>query len=345
MRAGTLVGVFLETYLAPFAEILAQDEVTDIFVNRPGECWIETKGGAIERRTLPSLDEQAIMRLARQIAALTHQAINREHPLLSATLPDGSRIQIVAPPATRGPPAFAIRKHAPSPLTLDDYVTDGSFANSITGRAVSAPLSVLDEIDRLLDSGDHGAALRAAVRGRTNILISGGTSTGKTTFLNALLGEIPADERLIFIEDTPELRILHDNAIGLIAARSALGEAAVTANDLVSASLRMRPDRILLGELRGNEAFAFLRAINTGHPGSMTTIHADSVDGAFEQLALLVLESGTRLSRADVMHYAKVTIGVVVQLGRRDGIRSVLEVRTIRGEFGYARSTDDGRSA
>ncbi len=167
-----------------------------------------------------------------------------------------------------------------------------------------------------MDSGDIAAALRAAVRGRLNVLISGGTSSGKTTFLNALIREIPPEERLILIEDTPEIRLAHANAVGLIAARSALGEAAVTANDLVSASLRMRPDRIILGELRGPEAFAFLRAINTGHPGSMTTIHADSVERAFEQLALLVLEGGSTLQRADILSYVRTTVDVVLQLSR-----------------------------
>lgn len=149
-----------------------------------------------------------------------------------------------------------------------------------------------------------------------NILISGGTSSGKTTFLNALIREIPIEERLILIEDTPEIRLAHENAVGLIAARSALGEAAVTANDLVSASLRMRPDRIILGELRGPEAFAFLRAINTGHPGSMTTIHADSVERAFEQLALLVLEGGSTLQREDILAYVRTTVDLVLQLSR-----------------------------
>jgi type IV secretion system protein VirB11 len=171
-------------------------------------------------------------------------------------------------------------------------------------------------VRELVDSGDVAAAVRTAVLGRLNILISGGTSSGKTTFLNALIREISPNERLVLIEDTPEIRLAHANAVGLIAARSALGEASVTANDLVSASLRMRPDRIILGELRGPEAFAFLRAINTGHPGSMTTIHADSVERAFEQLALLVLEGGSTLQRGDILAYVRTTVDVVLQLSR-----------------------------
>lgn len=158
--------------------------------------------------------------------------------------------------------------------------------------------------------------LGLAVRSRRNILHSGGTSTGKSTFLNALLAEVPADERLILIEDTPELALRHDNAVGLIAARGDLGESLVTADDLLNASLRMRPDRIILGEIRGREAFTFLRAINTGHPGSMSTIHADSSDGAVEQLALLALQSGTQLRRDDVVDYIRAVVHVFVQLER-----------------------------
>lgn len=306
--------VYLGSYLAPLAFALERADVTDIYINRPGELWIETLGGAIERHNVPELDAALLARLARQVAALSHQGISREHPLLSASLPDGSRIQIVAPPATRGDLAIAIRKHVSADLTLDDYVAADAFR--AVRKAGQGQTAVVERVRELVDSGDVAGALRAAVRGRLNVLISGGTSSGKTTFLNALIREIPPEERLVLIEDTPEIRLQHENAVGLIAARSALGEAAVSANDLVSASLRMRPDRIILGELRGSEAFAFLRAINTGHPGSMTTIHADSVERAFEQLALLVLEGGSTLQRADILSYVRTTVDVVLQLSR-----------------------------
>jgi len=314
MTAVLVDRVYLSSYLAPLAFALDREDVTDIYINRPGELWIETLGGAIERHDVPALDAALLPRLARQVAALSHQGISREHPLLSASLPDGSRIQIARPPATRGEFAIAIRKHVSAGLTLDDYVSADAFRNVCTGG--DAQSAALDRVRALVDAGDIATALREAVRGRLNILISGGTSSGKTTFLNALIREIPIEERLILIEDTPEIRLTHENIVGLIAARSALGEAAVTANDLVSASLRMRPDRIILGELRGPEAFAFLRAINTGHPGSMTTIHADSVERAFEQLALLVLEGGSTLQREDILAYVRTTVDVVLQLKR-----------------------------
>ncbi|WP_447726002.1 P-type DNA transfer ATPase VirB11 [Sphingomonas koreensis] len=316
--------VYLRAYLAPFAAVLARPDVTDVYVNRPHEIWAESTGGAIERFESPELDEATLERLSRQIASLAHQGISREHPLLSATLPDGARVQIVAPPATRGGVALAIRKHVSPNLRLADYTDAGAFAETKTGAAQD-PASD-EEIDRALKAGNIADALAVAVRARKNILVAGGTSTGKTTFLNALMAEIPADERLIFIEDTPELQIQHANAIGLLAARSALGEAQVNANDLVAASLRMRPDRIILGELRGTEALAFLRAVNTGHPGSMTTVHADSPKGAIEQITLLALQSGTQLSRADVHHYVRSTIDLYVQLGRSGGRRYISQV-------------------
>lgn len=316
--------VYLLGYLAPFAGLLARTDVTDIYVNRPHEIWAETTTGAIERHDAPSLDGTTLARLSRQIAALSHQGISREHPLLSARLPDGARVQIIAPPATRGEMALAIRKHVSADLELEDYAATGAFDEVIGSR--SAPADIDADLAGRLARGDIVGMLNVAVKARRNILVSGGTSTGKTTFLNALLRKVPEDERLILIEDTPELKIDHANAIGMLAARSALGEAQVTANDLVAASLRMRPDRIILGELRGDEAFAFLRAVNTGHPGSMTTVHADSAEGAIDQIALLVLQGGTRLSRADVHHYVRSTVDIFVQLTRKSGRRFVSQV-------------------
>ncbi|MDK2756130.1 MAG: P-type DNA transfer ATPase VirB11 [Blastomonas fulva] len=316
--------VYLASYLQPLGPALARSDVTDIYVNRSHEIWVETMGGVSERLEAPDLGPVTLERLARQIAALSHQGISREHPLLSAALPDGSRIQIVMPPATRGQLALAIRKHVSQDLSLADYVDSGAFSQTRTGDHAD------DERDRalasLLSQGEIAGMLSLAVHQRRNILVSGGTSTGKTTFLNALLREIPADERLILIEDTPELPMTHANAIGLLAARSELGEAQVTANDLVAASLRLRPDRIILGELRGGEALAFLRAVNTGHPGSMTTVHADSPLGAIEQITLLALQAGTQLSRGDIHHYVRSTIDVFVQLTRERGRRFVSAV-------------------
>jgi type IV secretion system protein VirB11 len=318
-------GTYLRSYLAALGAFLERPDVTDLYINRPGELWTETINGETERHDVAGLDEGMLLRLARQIAALSHQGISREHPLLSAKLPDGSRVQIVAPPATRGPIAIAIRKHLDFQLTLDDYVAAGALSD-VSARSGEERRQIDAGLAAQLASGDIAGLLASGVRARKNILISGGTSSGKTTFLDALINEIPAEERLILIEDTPELNPRHANHVGLVAARSALGETLVTATDLVGASLRMRPDRIIVGELRGDEAFAFLRAVNTGHPGSMTTVHADSSKSAIEQIVLLVLQGGTRLSRDDVRHYVESTVDIYVQLSRTGGRRHVSEV-------------------
>jgi type IV secretion system protein VirB11 len=325
-------GVYLRQALAPFATYLARTDVTDLYVNRPGELWLETLGGGIERFALPELNDRLLLRLAEQVAALTSQGINAEHPILSAILPDGARVQFIAPPATRGGMAMAIRKHQSAHLRLDDYAANGAMPGAGQDRAAD---TLQAQLRSLKARGDHVGLLRLAVHQRLNILVAGGTSTGKTTFLNALIQEIPQEERLILIEDTPELELHHPNAVGLVAARSALGQAAVTAEDLLNASLRMRPDRIILGELRGPEAFTFLRAVNTGHPGSMTTIHADSPVRAIEQLALLVLQSGTRLDRDSIGHYVRSSIDVYVQLARQAGRRHIAAI-ALRGDIGSA---------
>lgn len=312
--------VYLGSYLEPLAPFLARADVTDIYVNRPGEVWIEALGTDPVRVEAPELTGKMLARLARQVAALNAQGISREHPLLSGSLPDGSRIQIALPPATRGEIALAIRRHVSAGLSLQDYHDSGAFA-----RAEHVVTNGSGDVK--LESGEHSAGvmetLRAAVLARRNILISGGTSTGKTTFLNALLHEVPQSERLILIEDTAELQMSHENAVGLLAARGAQGEAEVSAEDLLVASLRMRPDRIILGEMRGREALTFLRAVNTGHPGSMSTIHADTPERAIDQLALLVLQAGANMQWDDVVRYVMRSVDLIVQLKREAGVRRV----------------------
>ena len=317
--------VYLEAYLRPLAEWLGRPDVTDILINDAGEVWVESIGGAMERHVAPELTDTTLWRLATQIAASANQGVSREHPLLAATLPGGARVQIVAPPATRGAMAIAIRKHVVTDLGLDDYDANGAFA---TARGVSLAQRSADDLllKESLHAGDMPGFLRQAVRLRKNIIVSGGTSTGKTTFLNALVKEIPLAERLIMIEDTPEIRLEHPNAVGLVAARGTLGEARVNVEDLLQASLRMRPDRILLGELRGPEAYSFLRAVNSGHPGSITTVHADSPRAAVDQIALMVIQAGANLSRSEIVAYVDGVVDVAVQLSRREGERIVSEV-------------------
>lgn len=315
-------GYYLGSLLAPLAPWLTQGDVTDIYINREQEIWVETVGGAITRHPCHALSLPVLARLARQVAAASSQGINRAHPLLAASLPDGARIQVIGPPATRDGYAFAIRRQVAAQLTLHDMEQQGAFASA-------APTACDPGSDAALlpvAPSEIAQTLRVAVVGKRNILISGGTSSGKTTFLNALLREVPEHERLVLIEDTAELELTHANCVATLAVRGDLGEAQVSAEDLLIAALRMRPDRIILGELRGHEAFTFLRAVNTGHPGSMTTIHADTPERAIEQLVLLVLQSGSRLSREDVRHYVRHSIDLFVQLGRLNGRRCVTQV-------------------
>jgi type IV secretion system protein VirB11 len=317
--------VYLSAYLAPLSPWLSRPDVTDVLVNRPGEVWIETVGGAMRREPAEQLDEVALQRLARQIAAVSHQGVNREQPLLSAALPDGARVQVVAPPATRGGAALAVRKHQISDLTVADLARDGLF--DAAQRSDGAASAGDAELEAMLETGDLERFLKAAVRRRKTIVISGGTGSGKTTLLNALVKEIDLSERLLVIEDAPEVRLDHPNSLGLVAVRGELGEARVDADALLAAALRLRPDRILLGELRGKEAFAFLRAVNSGHPGSLTTVHADSPAGALDQIALLALTSGVELGWDKVQAYVERVIDVVIQLDRTGGARRVTDVR------------------
>ena len=324
-------GVYLTAYLAPLAPWLSRPEVTDVLVNQPGEVWIETVDGGLTRQAAPEVTEVVLTRLARQIAAASHQGVNREQPLLSAALPDGARVQIIGPPATRGGLALAVRKHAIADLSLDRLGQSGLFAPG----AWSAGAGVDDaDLSARLEAGDTEGFLRAAVKARKTIVIAGGTSSGKTTLLNAVIKEIDPAERLVVIEDAPEVKLPHANAIGLLATRGDQGEARVDVDDLLAASLRMRPDRILLGELRGKEAFAFLRAVNTGHPGSITTVHADSPEGAIDQIALLALMGGVDLGWPMVKAYVRQVVEVIVQMRRVDGQRHVSEILFRAGGLG-----------
>lgn len=313
--------VYLNSYLAPFDAWLAADDVTEILVNRPEEVWVERMGAnEMERHDAPEIDAQLLERLAQQVARISHQGINRESPLLAAILPGGARIQIVLPPATRGSVAIAIRKHVLHDMTVDGYLEQCS-----TGARNDAKSEL--SLSALLDKGDISTFLKKAVAMRKTILLSGGTSSGKTTLLNALLKEIPHNERVIAIEDTPEIKLGRNNAIGLVAVSGDQGEARVTIEELMRASLRMRPDRLIVGELRGAETVTFLRAINTGHPGSISTIHASTTQGAFEQLALMCMQADLGLGRAETIDYAKSMIDIIVQLDRKNGHRSIADIQ------------------
>jgi type IV secretion system protein VirB11 len=315
-------GVYLRSYLRPFARWLEQPDVSEVLVNRPGEVWVEAAGQpAMQRFDAPEVTDELMGRLAAQIARAGHQAVNRQSPLLAAVLPSGERVQMVGPPATRRHWAMAIRRHLTTDLDLDAYDR--------------GPLSPPGPRDRSDDDEaearrDPIGFLKHAVAARKTVLISGGTSSGKTTFLNSLLKAVPRNERIVLVEDTPEIAVRQPNALGLIAVKGDLGEARVSVDDLLQAALRLRPDRIIVGEIRGSEAATFLRAINTGHPGSFTTVHANTPEGALEQIALMVMQGGMALPRTEILAYVRSVADVVVQLGRVDGERRIVDLRLLR---------------
>ncbi len=321
--AGT---VFLEDALGPLRDWLSDDSVVEIVANGPGELFVEVMGESAMRRVeTPAVTSDWIRHLSERVAGFSNQSVNSEHPLLSAALATGERFQGVLPPATTNGGAFAIRKQVIKELALEDYRRMGSFER--VKVSAGEELSEVDsELCEHLDAGRIEAFIRLAVQNRYSILLSGGTSSGKTTFLNAILKEVPLDERIITIEDTREVKPPQKNFLPLVASKGDQGQARVTIESLLQAAMRLRPDRIFLGEIRGSEAYSFLRAVNTGHPGSITTIHADSPGGAFEQLALMVMQSGLGLRKDEIISYVKTVLPIVIQQSRLGGWRGTSEI-------------------
>ena len=320
------VTVFLDRALKPLRPWLDDDQVVEICANGPGTVWVERFGAsAMERHDVTELTESAIRHLAERVAGYSGQSVNEEHPLLSAALPTGERFQGVMPPATTGGGAFAIRKQVIREMRLDDYRRLGSF-----DKVEVAGAGALSDTDRQLcehlEAGRLEEFIRLAVASSYSILLSGGTSSGKTTFLNAILKEVPPTDRIITIEDTREVNPVQANHLPLVASKGDQGQARVTVETLLQASMRLRPDRIFLGEIRGAEAYSFLRAINTGHPGSITTVHADSPAGAFEQLALMVMQAGLGLKREEIVAYIRSVLPIVIQQRKIGGWRGTSAV-------------------
>lgn len=312
--------------LSPFMPYLDDPSLYEVIVNRPGQVLTEGSGGW-RTHNLPELSFEKLMRLARAVASLSHQSIDETRPILSATLPGNERIQIVIPPATtRNTVSITIRKPSSAALSLGDLEKGGLFTDMAPGSHMAGATD-----RKLIDLHQTGAwaeFLRQAVLARKNIVISGATGSGKTTLSKALIRHIPDDERVISIEDTPELVIHQPNHARLFYSKGGQGLAKVGVKELLESCLRMRPDRILLQELRDGTAFYYIRNVNSGHPGSITTVHADSAKLAFEQLTLLVKESegGQYLQRTDIRELLKIAIDVIVQCKRIDGQFRVTEV-------------------
>ena len=318
---------FLYRALQPIQPFLDDPQVVEIAINRPGLVFIERLGaGAMERHHIPELSAEEIRNIGERIAALTQQFVSAAKPLLSASLPGGERVQCVLPPAAPDGGSVSIRKQVVSNYSLADLRNAGAFDDFIGELNESG--TVEDQLSGHLEAGRIYEFIDLALAKRISMLISGGTSSGKTTFLNACLKNMNQAERIITIEDTRELCPPHENAVHLVSSKGDQGTADVTIQSLLEASLRMRPDRLFVGEIRGSEAFSFLRAINTGHPGSVSTVHADTPLGAYEQLIMMMMQSGmvAGFSKPDLASYIKTVIPIVIQLKRDGGRRGVSDI-------------------
>jgi type IV secretion system protein VirB11 len=317
----------LELTLRALQPWLARSDVTELCINRPHELFLETQQGW-ERETLPFADLEWCRRLAKLIANSTQQRVDDESPLLSAGLASGERVQIVLPPATtRHCVALCIRRPSEQIWSLDELAQRGVF------ERIRHVEDALDETElaltSLLQAQRYEDFMRLAVVSRRNILVSGPTGSGKTTFTKALIQAIPSDERLLTIEDAAELSLpRHPNHVRLFYSKDDQGLARIAPKQLLECCLRMRPDRILLAELRAEEAFDYLRNVNSGHPGSITSVHAASAELAFEQLVLLVKQSagGRELSRADIKQLLYLLIDVVIQFSVENHRRGIKEI-------------------
>ncbi len=304
-----------------------REDVMELCINRPYEAFVETSAGwRLERLAFADFDW--CVRLAKLIANSTQQRIDSTSPLLSASLPTGERVQIVMPPATTaGCVAIAIRRPADKVWSIEELAARGIF------RRVKRSAEMLDVVEQelldLLRRSEFEAFMRLAVRSRKNIVVSGPTGSGKTTWTKALIREIPGDERLVTIEDAKELVLdRHPNHVRLFYSKDDQGMARVTPKQLLESCLRMKPDRILLAELRAEEAFDYLRNVNSGHPGSITSVHATSAELAFEQLMLLVKQNqgGRELARADIKSLLYLLVDVVIQFGVECHERFIKEI-------------------
>ncbi|MEQ1575861.1 MAG: ATPase, T2SS/T4P/T4SS family [Vicinamibacterales bacterium] len=292
-------------FLRPIAAYIEDPEVSEIMVNPGGRVFVERHGMMIEASQV-HITEKNLQVAVRNIARLLADDISEEQPILDARLPDGSRVAAVIPPCSLGGTTLTIRKFQSRFFTVDDLVRSGTLTEP-----------VLD-------------AMRVAIEARCTILISGGTSTGKTTLLNALAALLPPADRIVLIEDTAELRVEQPNVVRFEARRAQRDLPAVTIRDLLKATLRHRPDRIIVGEVRGGEAYDLLQALNTGHAGTLSTIHANSAHQALARLTSCVLQAGVELPYQAIRHQIAASIDVVLHLDRRRGTRVVSEVLRIR---------------
>jgi len=293
-------------FLRPIEHLILDPDISEIMLNGPDRVFIE-RNGYLKPVPDVKLTEKSLMIAVKNIARRLGDDISEAKPILDSRLPDGSRVAAVIPPCSVSGVTLTIRKFNSRHFALVDLI-----------RTATLPQSLASELTR-------------QVLDRKNILISGGTGTGKTTLLNALASFIPDDERLVIIEDTAEIQIQKPNLVRFEARREHVGIPAVTIRDLLKATLRHRPDRIILGEIRGGEAFDLLQLLNTGHSGTLSTVHATSAQQGLARFTSCVLQSGIELPYHAIKSNIADSLNVIVQIERRPGQRFISEVLEIKG--------------
>jgi pilus assembly protein CpaF len=295
----------------PISALLADPDVNEVMVNGPSKVYVE-RSGKIVKSGASFIDEGHLKRIIEKIVAQVGRRVDESTPMVDARLPDGSRVNAIIAPLAIGGPFLTIRKFATDPFTVEDLINFGSFSRTVA---------------QFLD---------ACVKGRLNVIVSGGTGTGKTTALNVLSSFIPHDERIVTVEDAKELQLHQDHVLSLESRPPNIeGKGEVRIRDLVRNTLRMRPDRIVVGECRGGEALDMLQAMNTGHDGSITTIHSNSPRDTLARIETMVLMAGMDLPVRAIREQMASAIDLIVHLTRlRDGTRRVTHVSEVQGMEG-----------
>ena len=297
--------------LGPLEPLLSDNEISDIMVNGPQRVFVE-RHGRIEKTDVCFKDNEHLMAVIERIVSKVGRRVDEASPMVDARLADGSRVNVIIPPLAIDGPALSIRRFGVKPLKMENLLANGSL------------------------TAEMAAAFEAMVKARMNILVSGGTGAGKTTFLNVLSSSIPDDERIITIEDAAELILQQEHAVRLETRPPNIeGKGAITQRDLVRNALRMRPDRIIVGEVRGGEALDMLQAMNTGHDGSISTIHANAPRDALSRIETMVLMAGFDLPSKAIREQIASALNVILQLSRMsDGTRKVVTVSEVTGMEG-----------
>jgi pilus assembly protein CpaF len=297
--------------LGPLEPLLSDTEITDILVNGPHGVFVERRG-KIEKTDVCFKDNEHLMAVIERIVSKVGRRVDEASPMVDARLADGSRVNVIIPPLAIDGPALSIRRFGVKPLKMENLLANGSL------------------------TAEMAAAFEAMVKARMNILVSGGTGAGKTTFLNALSSSIPDDERIITVEDAAELIMQQEHTVRLETRPPNIeGKGAITQRDLVRNALRMRPDRIIVGEVRGGEALDMLQAMNTGHDGSISTIHANAPRDALSRIETMVLMAGFDLPSKAIREQIASALNVILQLSRMsDGTRKVVTVSEVTGMEG-----------